>query len=852
MRLAFDFGGRLRPGQAFSKYILFFSGSVLALLTLESGDHNAGLTLLGCMAAIAALILCRHITKKETPAPAHMEQILLLSAAVILSASASVHFYNEYFRAAVDGGDVPGFIRRLYNALPAGSPEGKRALLIAGVSLLGAAAVPGAYLLARGVFTGIRDLPDCGLHAQRPARTALWIWVVTFLTERLWVRDCNTVYLLSRLLLLAMLILFCRLLAGRWQNRSVAAADRFFFRFFFVYALLLLFILSLVWPGVWRADEFWVLLEAKDCHLQFWQGFLTSIYYILSMQLIPVPGGIVLVQVFLIAFLSAAAAADVYRRLQDGRWAWLLLAPLLFPSILDYNLYPMRNILYAYLELTFLRRVADCCMDGRTTKTDVLHFAVSVGILAAWRSEGVYYLLLGPAALALLLHKQIGRGWFLQLIALPMALALGLVGFQNLASRNDSHSDDYGITAYVMPVVPLIVAADAAGDTELLADANRVFDVPTTLRGAANGMNGEDLFWASGEDCFVAQDITSADLTAFQSAYVRLILRYPGVFLHERWSTLLASHDHVSDTANLYPIPGDPEAGTPLDAGILFINDPYGNAPISAALRKTVLCMLEGRRLHGDERDATWVRPVFYSVLPPLLLLMAELVIALCLRRWRVALLLALPLCKAPLIFLTAPGTYFLYYYPLYVLGYLSAAGFAAILCANGRLLLSGSPDAPPLTAALEENSHARAKWMPGNLFKTFLKFFGLSGIGWIIDFCVYLLLTEALHIPAGIANACSAVPAVTFVFFMSTRYAFQKRASRVPLWAKYLLYVLYQVLLVGGVSMLNQAISDAVAAAAWMPSALIALRNVLSKALITPITMLLNFVVLKRLIERI
>ena len=134
------------------------------------------------------------------------------------------------------------------------------------------------------------------------------------------------------------------------------------------------------------------------------------------------------------------------------------------------------------------------------------------------------------------------------------------------------------------------------------------------------------------------------------------------------------------------------------------------------------------------------------------------------------------------------------------------------------------------------------------NLISKFFRFVGISSIGWIIDFVIYTLLTEVAHLPVALSNYISTVPAITLVFFVSTRKLFICRPDGLSLRAKYVLYVVYQLLLVTGVSFLAQ----------WLAGALPLLLPFLSsftklaaKILITPVTMVCNFFVLKYLAEK-
>lgn len=136
-------------------------------------------------------------------------------------------------------------------------------------------------------------------------------------------------------------------------------------------------------------------------------------------------------------------------------------------------------------------------------------------------------------------------------------------------------------------------------------------------------------------------------------------------------------------------------------------------------------------------------------------------------------------------------------------------------------------------------------------ILKQFINFLFLSGIGWLIDFTLYLLFSNIFNLKIIHSNILSSIPAVTFVFFISTRKIFSKNNSRISLKEKYLIYFLYQLILIVLISLLAQYLY------------LLSLKNIsmnvelkllkiIIKILITPITMLINFIVMKFLIEKL
>lgn len=128
-------------------------------------------------------------------------------------------------------------------------------------------------------------------------------------------------------------------------------------------------------------------------------------------------------------------------------------------------------------------------------------------------------------------------------------------------------------------------------------------------------------------------------------------------------------------------------------------------------------------------------------------------------------------------------------------------------------------------------------------------KFIGLSGIGWLLDFCTYTVLG---FISANLVlnNIISSWVGVTFVFVSATRKVF-KNNSRISLKWKYLIYILYQCVLIFFISKLLNVINTAIIENINI-YLILKFSPIIAKILVTPITMILNFFVMKGVIERL
>ncbi len=134
-------------------------------------------------------------------------------------------------------------------------------------------------------------------------------------------------------------------------------------------------------------------------------------------------------------------------------------------------------------------------------------------------------------------------------------------------------------------------------------------------------------------------------------------------------------------------------------------------------------------------------------------------------------------------------------------------------------------------------------------LIYQFFRFIGISGIGWIIDFsllCIlHIVITNII-----ICNFASSLCATIFVFTFNTRNNFVQKENGLSLKIKFALYVIYQLVFITTMSILLKSIS-AFIFELLSAVGLNGFTTLVSKIVITPITMILNFVIMKLLIER-
>lgn len=236
---------------------------------------------------------------------------------------------------------------------------------------------------------------------------------------------------------------------------------------------------------------------------------------------------------------------------------------------------------------------------------------------------------------------------------------------QLLGNMKDSN-DDYDLTSTVLPIVPLVVAAENGGEISDLESIDQVLDVNILLQGEKDGKNGIEMFWAEKE--FV-REYNSEQYAQYKKAYYRLITKYPGVFLKERWGNFLHTGSFVRNTTAIYDDTENPMYKE-------FIKRP-GAMAFNSDLRKRVISILECKE-YGAYQTNTSCHAVIYNVMLPIGFMFICIGLLLSKKKWKIACIFGLPLIGVLLIFLTAPATHFMYYYPIYLIGYMAIFAFIA------------------------------------------------------------------------------------------------------------------------------------------------------------------------------
>lgn len=511
------------------------------------------------------------------------------------------------------------------------------------------------------------------------ALAALLWCVLTLATDRLFFRyDWKTPYFFVYKALFVLLA-FAVVHGAVTLVRKVRQRDAFVLRWLqwmLPYLVLTLVVLVIVWPGCWGSDDLDVLHLARTLEPSSWQHFLTSAAFILCLMFIPIPGGVVLIQTLLIAgivggFLAAAETLARERMPKPPARGWfaILYIPFLLPPVLLHDMQPFRSTWSTWTELFTVFLLVWWYLRGQAiTKKQLAVFTLLGVLTAAWRSESIYYLAALPVLLAFLVGKKLVR---------PAAAVVSVVGIVAGTLACSAYSNylmgsswEYQRWAMNYQAAALVQDADLEEDAEALASINRFFDVQACRE--LSDVHGPAL-----RDVICRNDgeVTQEDWSNCTKALVKLALKYPGSLLRERMGVFLNTVEQKKSDSNqkivfattvlVYTDEPDNMRENQKD----FLYNSIGAYPVNQQLREDFIMSLSYRtEFLGGLLAVTWL------MLPSFGLLALAILVLLVRRKWMLFFAAGALAARIPLVFLTAPDTYFMYYLTPYMAGYAIAA----------------------------------------------------------------------------------------------------------------------------------------------------------------------------------
>ena len=440
------------------------------------------------------------------------------------------------------------------------------------------------------------------------------------------------------------------------------------FQVFAFYMAIMIVFIVILWPGTWSWDDISVLNVLHwYSDLAAWQHVLTGLYIDVLLQILPFPGGVIVLQNIMISICVAYVVVNLedYYDIKRIKYKYMDLfiktMPFYLPPIIMYQFSGYRMGIYVYLELVLLVMIIGVKKDiTMWTWKKVILFSWLVVIVATWRTESFLYV--GGMGLLILLAPKLQIS-LRKKIACLIILICGFYGI-NTWQNTLLGDENYKIVSVIRPCAELVRVANNQEDSQLLDELNKVVDLD--IINSNPNWDGVTLYWNTN---VVREDYTKENYKSFLNAFIKLSIKYPKVVIKERWnvfmSTLGVSDDtytNVEYAATLF------DENNNSNAKIMLANGWLADVPVSKTVRRLFINFLGCRGTNN--LIIQWLQKIIWNATIPIIALIYGWVRLIIKRKWYLWLILSLVLVKLPLIILTEPAGWIMYVLSFYILGY--------------------------------------------------------------------------------------------------------------------------------------------------------------------------------------
>ena len=453
----------------------------------------------------------------------------------------------------------------------------------------------------------------------------------------------------------------------RVKQRDQATID--FLKFSGIYFGVMFTVLLLIWPGYMVWDEYCQVWRGLHWEIQADYHFLLQDPFTLAQMLVPGIAGANLYPCFMISGVVCYVLREIYTRCGRTKWVYLLYIPLLFPAMLFGSFDWQKSIPNTAAEILLLCKVTSAVLDDRKlTKKDALEWSALTAVAYTLRTDGFYYVVLGPVIFILLFHKKTRKSTLALLAAGIILLGSGIQAIQN----HGTWKTYYSLLNYTRLAYAPIMEADPVEDAEELAALNKVFDVEKY-----QSVGTQDACYEATESG-VANIHNDEEFSVFKKNIIKLMLKHPGALLHQQIEKFLITSgfgEYLGDfrkyqfEVSPFMDPDSKYYCGPEETKIIEAIDSNPlNKPINEDLRSKVQLFLMGRDIN-DYLTSSIREPLFCNLIPSFIFILALGVYLLLKRKYKMLGIYLLFALRLPIMLAAASYVLFHYFYRFFAVG---------------------------------------------------------------------------------------------------------------------------------------------------------------------------------------
>lgn len=584
--------------------------------------------------------------------------------------------------------------------------------------------------------------------------------------------------LLSLIFLYIIIANFSRIYRNKKNHKNVGEIYIGACYFIFTFILFLF-----VWPGTWSWDDIFILINCSVYNLSSWQHFMSGLYMGACLQLLPFAAGFIIIQILFASFIVGYSINGIVNSLniKNKKYrivlAIILFLPTIFPPVLSYLYSGFRMGIYTYIDMLLISKLLMNYFNKRKIDDiETFYITILTIIVASWRTEAIYYIITVAIVLLLYGRKMISGNkiFFIIIISLFSTLLIMQLNNHLIGTKN------YSITGYVNSLTEVVRVADKDKYKDELKEINDVIKLDMIYNSEDHGI---DLFWRG----LVRRNYSNEDYKEMTKAFAKLLTVYPKPAIKYMYNNFLNStgikvENNKSKMYNtFFNISGCASKlfDTTNGAGMSWKKvKSYKKYLFSNSLRNKAIYLLA---CTDENLNVNPWYYIFWNLLIPLTLCTISVILLLINKKWTLSFIGLTILGRVPLVFITSPDSFFMYYLPVYLMGYIFSIVTIVYLIRNAK----------------KENIFRRIVYYCLNFFEKYEEIFNylISGALGVLVSVASFKISRAFGLSVVASNIVSWIIAVLFMYILNKFFVFKTdKSNKIKVLKEFINFILARV----------------------------------------------------------
>lgn len=499
--------------------------------------------------------------------------------------------------------------------------------------------------------------------------------IITFFTDKM-IFELNSIniinYYFCKVLVFVILVLFWRFVFKTIFKRSNDNIK--YVKYFLIYILPMVVVLFLIWPGVWYGDDVYNFFNyAINTEYLYYLNYISTVFYIIGFMIFPCTSGAIILQTILFGIICSYIVKNCFDIFKN-KLVYLLYVPFFLFHTIFYTFFANRPIMYGicYLFLIMYLIIENKKNNDFNFKK-LIFISFVTAVVGFWRSESIYLIVAIPIFVFLIYHLKFNIKNILK-IGGVFIISFIIIA---LPQKIEEHRNDTGVPSsrnlpmFVSPLSYMLMQGLTGDNLDVdLENIDKVLDIKLMTK--YGSYTDTPAIWNEG-GCI--KKYTSDEYNLFLKSYINVMKNNFPLFLKTKTFTFAnASGVYIDNysSKNLYNDDND-----------MLFERSDSKALFGYKVRQSTLKIIEGK--FRDGQDTNIIYRLFGNFLIPMAFIGIIFVCSILKKNLFYFLISGMLIGHSCILFFTAPASYFMYYFNVYLCGWVIFIYLVIIYLSNKR-----------------------------------------------------------------------------------------------------------------------------------------------------------------------